>query len=172
MIPLPSAVSSGFTWSRLPRNRGYEFKRNGEIVGTLERTSFWSSNVLAKNEQGSWTIRKTGCLGNKCEIVDPASQQRIAKFKAAWGGRGALAFADGQTFYLERKGFWRPVWAVTTEAGVAVLSLHASERTVDISGVSGVPESRLSLLAMFTLYRVQQAEEDAAAAAVVVAAIS
>jgi hypothetical protein len=38
---------------------------------------------------------------------------------------------------------------------------------VEVKPDSGVPEWRLSLLALFTLYRVRQAEEDAASAAIV-----
>jgi hypothetical protein len=59
---------------------------------------------------------------------------------------------------------------VATEGGQPVLLLHRRERTVEFPAGAAVPESRLSLLIMFTWYRVQQTEEDAASVAVMVAA--
>jgi hypothetical protein len=45
--------------------------------------------------------------------------------------------------------------------------LHTREKTVDLPTSVAVPQSRLSLLIMFTWYRVPEAEEDAASAAMV-----
>jgi hypothetical protein len=50
---------------------------------------------------------------------------------------------------------------------ILLLHLHAREKTVDLPTSVAVPQSRLSLLIMFTWYRVLQAEEDAASAAMV-----
>jgi len=35
MIPLPSAISAGLTFSKVPRGRIYELRLNNEVVGTL-----------------------------------------------------------------------------------------------------------------------------------------
>jgi hypothetical protein len=171
MIPLSSAsaISGGLTWKKISCSRSYELKLSDQVVGTLERPSFWSSDFVANTQNGSWTFRKTGFLGNGAEVFDSASQQSIATFKAEWGGGSTLIFADGQSFRLQCKGWWRPVWSVIGEAGQPVLVLDVRDKTVDVPGAGAVPDSRLSLLIMFTWYRVLKAEEDAQAGAVVAA---
>jgi hypothetical protein len=173
MIPLSSssAISSGLTWKKTSCSRNYELKLNDQLVGTLERPSFWSSEFVANTQNGTWTFRKTGCLGNGAEVFDSASQQSIATFKSEWGGGSTLTFTDGQSFRLRSKGWWRPVWSVLGESGQPVLVLDVRDKTVDVPTAGAVPDSRLSLLIMFTWYRVLKAEEDASAA-VLVAAVS
>ncbi|HYA47996.1 MAG TPA: hypothetical protein VEE87_00345 [archaeon] len=167
MIPLSSAVSGGLTWSKIPRTRSYELKLNGELVGKLERPSFWCSKFLAETHEGRWIFRRGGFLGTRAEIVDAASGQPVAKLKSSWSGGGTLSFADGQRFHLTCKGWWRPVWSVTRENGQPVLQLHTREKTIESAASVAVPGSRLSLLTLFAWYRVLQAEEDAASAAAV-----
>ncbi len=170
MIPFSSAVSvsDGLTWSKIPYSRNYELKQNDEVVGTLEHRGFWSPNFVAETEDGRWTFRRGGFLGTGAEIVDAASEQPIAALKSFWGGGGGtLTFADGQKFHLECKGWWRPLWSVTTDGGQPLLLLHAREKTVELPAGAAVAGSRVSLLVMFAWYRVLQAEEDAAAAGAV-----
>jgi hypothetical protein len=162
MIPPSTAVSSGFTFSS--NWRGFELKQNDQIVATLRRPSMWSSNFLAATRNENWVIHRGGFWGNKAEILDAASQQTIAHFKSAWGGKGTLTFADGQTFLVVTRGCWHPVWTVTTETGQPVLQLHTREKSVELHNVAALPENRLSLMVLFTLYRVRQAEDAAAAA--------
>jgi hypothetical protein len=162
MIPLSTASSSGFTFSA--NWRGFELKQNDQIVATLRRPSVWSSNFLAATANENWVIRCGGFWGNKAEIVDAPSQQPIAYFKSAWGGKGTLTFADGQTFFVVTRGWWHPVWIVVTETEQPVLRLHAREKSVELHNVGALAEGRLLLLVLFTLYRVRQAEEAAAAA--------
>jgi hypothetical protein len=169
MIPLSSATSGGLTWSKISRNRSYELKLNDEVVGTLQHPRFWSSSFVAGSQSGRWTFRRGGWFGAVSEVLDSSSQQQIATFKSVWGGGGTLTFADGQQFQLECKGWWRPVWSVIASSGETLLRLHTREKTVDIPTVSSVPDTRLSLLIMFTWYRILQAEEDAAATAVAAA---
>ncbi len=163
MIPLSTAVSSGFTFSS--SRRGFELKQNDQIVATLRRPSVWSSNFLATAGSENWVIRRGGFWGNKAEILDAASQQPIANFKSAWGGKGTLTFADGQTFFVVTRGIWHPVWTVASDAGQPVLQLHAREKSVELHNRAALSEGRLSLLVLFTLYRVRQAEDAAAASA-------
>ena len=169
MIPLSSAISAGFTWSKISRYRRYELKLNDGVVGTLQHPGFWSSNFLAETQDGRWTFRRGGWFGAGSEILDSSSQQQIATFKSVWGGSGTLTFADGQQFQLECKGWWRPVWSVVGKGGETLLRLHTSEKTVDMANVGSVSDTRLSVLIMFAWYRVLQAEEDAAATAVAAA---
>jgi hypothetical protein len=179
MIPLSSAsaMSGGLTWKKISCSRSYELKLNDQLVGTLSRPSFWSSDFVAETQNGSWTFRKTGFLGNGAEVFDStsqqdsASQQPIATFKAEWGGGSTLTFTDGQSFRLQSKGWWRPLWSVIGEAGQPVIVLDVRDKTVDVPAAGAVPDSRLSLLIMFTWYRVLKAEEDASAV-VLVAAVS
>jgi hypothetical protein len=167
MIPISSAGSSGLTWSKVSCNRSYELKLNDEVVGTLKRPSFWSSNFLAETQDERWMFRRGGWLGTGAQIVDLASQQAIATLTSGWGCGGTLTFADGQTFRLECRGWWRPVWSVIAEGGETLLRLHTREKAVEVLTGAAVPSSRLSLLLMFIWYRVLQAEEDAASAAMV-----
>ena len=162
MIPSSTAVSSGFTF--VSNWRGFELKRNDQIVATLRRPSMWSSTFEASALHRKWEIRRSGFWGNKAEILDAASQQQIAVFRSAWGGKGTLLFADGQTLFVLTRGWWHPVWTVTTQTGQPVLQLHTHQKLVEVDAGAAVPADRLSLLVLFTLYRVRQAEEAAAAA--------
>ena len=168
MIPLSAATSSRLTWSKIS-SRNFELNRNGEVIGTLQRPSFWSSSFVAETQSGRWTFRRGGWLGAGAQIVD-SSQQHVATFKSGWGGGGGtLSFADGQTVHLQSKGWCRPVWSVIAETGETLLCLHRREKIVDVPSTSAVPEGRLALLIVFTWYRVLQSEEDAASVAVMAA---
>jgi hypothetical protein len=165
MIPLSSAISGGLTWSKISCGRSYGLKVNDRVVGTLQRPSFWSLSFEAETQSGRWRFRRGGWFGARSEILDSSSQQQIATFKSVWRGGGTLTFADGQQFQLECKGWWRPVWSVVGKGGETLLRLHTRERTVEVLNAAAVPDTRLSLLIMFTWYRILQAEEDAASAA-------
>ena len=165
MIPLSSAISRGLTWSKLSCNRSYELKSNDEVVGTLRRPSYWSSNFLAETEGGHWMFRRGGWLGAGAQILDSTSQREVANFKGNWAGGGTLTFADGQTFHLECKGWWHPVWSVKGMGGETLLRIHTREEAVEVPGAVPATDERLALLIMFMWYRVLQAEEDAATAA-------
>ena len=167
MIPLSSFTRSTFRWSNLPKNQGCELRRGGEVVGRLARPSFWSSNYEAISGNRRWAFHRSGFWGNCAEIFESDSRQAIATFECSFGGRGSLSFADAQKFDFVCHGVWRPVWSVMREDGEQVLALHSREQFVDVNPECGVSESRISLLALFALYRVRQAEEDAASAAIV-----
>jgi hypothetical protein len=169
MILLSSAISGGFTWSRLPRKAGYELKFNGSVVGSLRRRSLRSSNYDASTLEGEFRIRRKGLCGTKAEIVDSASEQQIASFESGWRKPSILAFSDGQTFHITCKACWRPHWSVITASGQPVLALDVRRRTGNAVVGAGMKDSRLSLIIMFILYRIRQAEEDATASAVVAA---
>jgi len=166
MIPFTSAVRSGLTWAKVPRTHNYELMLNNESLGTLARPSCWSPRFLAETRNGRWAFRRAGFLGTGVEITDADSEQLIASFKSSWGGGGTLIFTDGQRFYLEYKGWWHPVWTVTTGDGQHVLQLHTRDKTVELCTSAAVPSIRLSLLTMFAWSRVLQADEDASAASV------
>jgi hypothetical protein len=166
MIPVSSAVSSRLTWSNLSPNQGCELKSENQVTGTLRHPS-WSSDYLAATTQGNWTFRRSGFWGTGTEIVDSASEQRIATFKSNWGGRGELRYSDGQRFHFQCKGLWHPVWTVTSEDGRSVFELHIRERYIEVPTARARSDSCLTLLVMFALYRVRQAEEDAASATIV-----
>src|SRR5215469_13955794 len=162
MIPLSPAHSSGFTFSS--SWRGFELKQNDQIVATLRSPNLWCSSFEASTSRDNWIIRRSGFWGNRAEIVDASSEHPIATFKSAWGGKGTLVFADGQTFLSVTRGFWHPMWTLISESGQTILELHTREKSVQVHSVRLLPESRLALLILFTLYRVRQAEEAAAAA--------
>ena len=169
MIPLSSAISGGLTWSKISSNQSYQLKLNDEIVGTLQHPGFWSLSFIAESQSGRWIFRRSGWFGSGSEILDSTSRQQIATFKSVWGGGGTLTFADGQQFQLECKGWWHPVWTVVAKRGETLLRLHTREKTADVPNAGSIPDARLSLLIMFTWYRILQAEEDAAATAVAAA---
>jgi hypothetical protein len=148
-------------------------------VGTLRRPGWLETSFLAETQYGQWTFRRGGCFGGSAQIIDSVSKQQIATFKSLWGtGGGTLTFADGQTFELAQEGWWRPVLSVIGADGQPVLRFHAREKTVEVASpassgfansAASLPDGRLTLLAMFTFYRVMQAEEDAAAAVLIAA---
>jgi hypothetical protein len=163
MILPSTAVSSVLTFTS--NWRGFELKQGDQMVATLSRPRVWSSEFIAAIAGQDWIIHRSGFWGNKGEIRDAVSQQQIAVFKFGWGSKGDLVFADGQQFLVVTRGCWHPVWTVTTELGEPVFHLHTRGKSVELHNVAGVSESRLSLLVLFTLYRVRQAEEAAAVAA-------
>lgn len=170
MIPLSPATPSEFTWSKLPRSRGYEVKLNGTIVGTLRRTKLWSSNYQAITSDRTFAFRRS-CWGSKVEIVNSTSGQQIALFQSGWRKRSTLTFKGGPTLYIERKGCWRPQWRAFNESGQPVLSLYQRERLAENSGATDLEQSRQSLLILLILYRIRQAEEEAASATATFAAV-
>jgi hypothetical protein len=170
MIPPSTIATSPYSWSKIPRNRGYELKQNGERVGTLKRPSVWSSTFIATTAEAKWIFRRGGFWGGGIEIVDAGSEQPIAVFKGTWTNRGVLRFPDGQSLTLECKGFCHPTWTLRSQTGEAVLWLHAREKTAEVERAVALPEGQLRLLVLFTLYRLRQAEEDAAMVAVAAAA--
>ena len=167
MIPFPSAISSGITWTSLPKNRGYEIHQQGEVIGTLLSPGPVSSDFLVETCQGKWIFRRSGLMGASAQILEMETQRPIATFRSSWRLLGMLTFADGGVFHLQCKGVWHPVWSITDENRETALSLHVQERIVENRNVPGISEERQLLLAMFALYRVLQAEEDAASAAIV-----
>jgi hypothetical protein len=87
MIPLSTALSRGFTFTS--KWRGFELKQNDQTVATLRSASIWCSSFEASTSSENWIIRRSGFWGNRAEIVDASSEQPIATFKSAWGGRHA-----------------------------------------------------------------------------------
>ncbi len=170
MIPVPLAVSAVPTWKRLPHNQGYELRWTNDDVAILKHPSTFSSSLLATSSHRTWTFRRVGLLGASAEIIDSFSQQRIATYKSGWGGSGTLAFADGQSFHFDCKGVWHPTWTITASQGRVVLWLHSREKTIEVAPDVAFPDTRLFLLAIFALYRVLTAEEDASSAAMIAVA--
>jgi hypothetical protein len=170
MIPLSSssAISGGLTWKKIPFSRTYELRMNGEAVGTLRRAGWLSLSFLAETQAGNWTFRGR-LLGSGAQILDSASQQPIATLESAFAAGGTLTFADGQAFRVKCNGWWRPVWSILAANGEPVLHVHTREKTVEVPPGSAVPDSRLTLLILFTWYRVLQAEDDGAMMAVIAA---
>jgi len=169
MIP-PTTVPSPYSWSKIPCDRGYELKQDGELVGTLERLSVWSSTFVAATAGCKWIFRRSGFWRGGIEIFEAGSEQPIAVFQGTWPNRGVLRFSDGETLTVQCKGFFHPTWTLRSQTGEAVLWLEAREKTAAVGGKAILPERRLRLLVLFMLYRLGQAEEDAAAVAVAVAA--
>jgi hypothetical protein len=167
-----SALSGALTWSKISCGKQrYELKLNHEVVGSLHKTSFWSSEFEVETQTGRWTFRRAGFCGTGAAIVDSVSNQTIATSKSGWGGRGTLTFSDGQIFQVQCNGWWRPTWTVLTENGQPILHIHTRERTVDLPPAPAIADNRLTLLIMFAWYCVLRAEEDAATV-VMVAAVS
>ena len=165
MIPSSLALATALTFSE--DSSGFELKRDTQSVGRLLHRSVWSSEFDVQSQYGSWVIRRSGFWGSKAEIVDAASQNPIATFRSNWGGKGTLAFADGQIFHMVTRGVWHPVWTVTTETDRTILRLHTRDKTVELQNDAVLSESRLVLLVLFTLYRVRQSDEaDAAASSI------
>jgi hypothetical protein len=165
MIPISSAISGGLLWSKIPHQRGFQLKSNGEDVGSLRPTNFWATEFQAESTHGSWKFRRTGFFNTSTEITDSKSDVGIATFRENWSGRGTLAFSDGMRFQINPKGFWRPVWTVQTEDGKAVLNIHPREKAVEFPGEMQLSDDRLSLLAIFALHAMERAEEEYASTA-------
>jgi hypothetical protein len=164
MIPLTTAISGRLTWAK--HNDSYELSHTGEAVASLRRASLWSTTFLAECGDARWIFRRTGLLGTDTEILDPASNQLIAKFKANWLGGGTLSFSDGQMFRLSSKGFRHPVWSLTAFDGRPILRIHVREGAVELVEGSSVAEGRLPLLIVSAWHRVVQVADDAASVAV------
>lgn len=165
MIPISSAISGGLSWSKIPHQRGFQLMSRGDVVGSLQKTSFWATEFRAESAHGTWKFRRTGCFRMGTEIVDPVSNHRIANFSPKWSGGGTLAFSDGERYQITCKGLWRPVWTVRNESGQIILQLHTREKAVELHGETHMGEDRLTLLAIFTWHILRQAAEEAASTA-------
>jgi hypothetical protein len=173
MISISSAIRSEMVWSKTPHRCGYELTYNREIVGSLQRMSFWSSEFRAESAHGSWKFRRTGCFRIGTEIIDSQSSTRIALFKPNLSGGGMLQFSDGLALRITSQGFWRPVWSVLAESAQPVMRIHSRQKTMELLGEWNLPEDRLTLVAIFAWHIMRQASEDAAASvAATVAVIS
>jgi hypothetical protein len=170
MIPISSAASGGLIWSKISSPRGYVLKLHGEVIGSLRRTSLWSSEFQADSSNGKWRFHRAGCFQTQTEIIDVPSSVQIATYKTNWSGAGALAFSDGQTFWINSKGYWRPVWKVLSDDGQPVLLIRPREKTVDLAKNLNLPDDRLTLLTIFTWYVQQQVSEEAASSVAAVVA--
>ena len=166
MNPLSPIVRHHLSWSKIPQTPNYELKRNAETTGILSRPSYWSPRFLAETREGRWVFRRQGFLGTGVEITDALSEEPIATFKSSCGGGGRLTFLDGPGFWLKYRGWWRPVWTVTTDDGQLVLEVRAREKTVEVPAGTAVSSIRVSLLITFTWSRVLQADEDESAASI------
>jgi len=160
MIPISSAISGGLVWSKTPFSCSYELKSNGETVGSLRRTSFWTSEFRAESYHGSWRFRRSGCLRAGTEIIDLTSSVAIAALKPNWSGGGTLAFSADETYRITSQGFWQPVWVVVGKGDRPVLSIHSGDKTVQLTDEWYPSEARPILLAIFAWYLMKQAAED------------
>ena len=167
MIHSPSAVSSDFSWTSLPRNHGYEIRQQGEVTGTLLRPGPTSCDFLAETGQGKWIFRRSGFLGTNAAILEMETHRIVATFSPSWRMQGVLSFVDGTVFHVECKGVWHPVWSISRDNREVILSLHAQEQIIERRALPDISEERFMILAMFALSRILQAEEDAASAAIV-----
>lgn len=70
MIPLPSAISSGLTWTSLPKNRGCEIHQHGQLMGTLLCPGPASSDFRAETGPGKWIFRRSGLVGASAQILE------------------------------------------------------------------------------------------------------
>lgn len=172
MIPISSAVRGGLTWSRASHKCAYQLRRSGELVASLQRRRWWSTEYEAESQHGNWRLCRTGFWRTVIEIVDTDSGQQIATLWRYWRGGGKLIFSDHQTFQLICKGFWRPVWTVVADSGQSVLSIHSREKTVELPNETHLPDDRLTLLVVVAWHAMQQAAQDASAGVAVAAAIS
>lgn len=166
MIPLSAVASTALVWSRIPHTHSYQLTANNNTLATLQHLPGMSPHFAAESQSGKWVFRRIGFLGAGAEILNADSYQQIATFKAAWAGGGTLTVSDGSIFHLECKGVCRPLWTMSSADGQPLLQLHSLEKTVELRE-SDLPDCRLSLLILFTWYRILQAQEDAGAAAMI-----
>lgn len=80
MLPVYSAPSSLFTWSKLRRIQGYEVKLSGSVLGTLRGTKLFSSTYEAITSEGVFRFQSRGWCGKKIEIIDCESERQVAFF--------------------------------------------------------------------------------------------
>jgi hypothetical protein len=87
MIPLSSATSSAFTWSRSLFKETYDLKLNGNVLAALRRTDLFSSTYEATTANSVFKFQRAVWCGAKGEIVDCHSQRQVAFFKSPWADR-------------------------------------------------------------------------------------
>jgi len=172
MIPnsstvLSATLSGEFRW--FCNKNIQQLKLGDQVVGSLRKTSFWSSDFQAESTYGSWKFSRRGMLGTGAEILDMATNQCVAAFKSNWG-RGMLIFADGETFQINSKGYWRPFWSVRTLDGHLVVSMSSWDSGVELIRRAGMVEGRSVLLAFFLKSHMQQIAEDDGTMAAMLAA--
>lgn len=89
--------------------RRAELRAGPDIVGTLERQSWWRQRVLLTAADGSWMLRWSGLLSRQALITAAggAAEREVGRYRAGWRGDGTLHLSDGRELQLTRPRGWR-----------------------------------------------------------------
>lgn len=94
--------------TRIYRRRA-ELRAGEELVGTLERQSWWRDQVLLTAADGSWLLRRDGWWSRQAVLTaaGTGSEGEVGRYRARWRGDGTLTLAGGRELQLTRPRGWR-----------------------------------------------------------------
>lgn len=108
MRALRDAAGAELELTRTYRRRA-ELRADAELVGTLERQSWWRQHVLLTAAEGQWMLRWSGWLARQAVVTTTreAGERVLGSYRAGWRGDGTLALPDGRELQLTRPRGWR-----------------------------------------------------------------
>lgn len=153
-------------WSK----RVYELRAGDALLATLEYPSSWKSHAHVRFGDDVFLIKPEGFFETRYTIRATADGEPIASGKNTFGSKSEVQFANGRSFKVMQKGFWRPEWQVVAPDNAVLLSqtrakgIFRSNAIVTLSPAAAqYPEIRM-LLPLVHYLRLG-AERAAAAAA-------
>jgi len=151
--------------TRIYRRR-VELRAGEEIVGTLERQSWWRQDVLLMAADGRWLLRRSGWCSRDAVLTatGEAGEPEVGRYRARWRGDGTLSLSGGRELQLTRPRGWRASRALC-EGSTELVGLrpHGIKGHV---GVTVAPAARDEpLLSLLVLFACQILVSDQAAAA-------
>ncbi len=132
--------------------RRVELRAGEELVGTLERQSWWRQDVLLIAADGRWMLRRAGWWSRDAVLTTAgAGEREVGRYRARWRGDGTLTLAGGRELQLTRPRGWRASRALC-EGSTELVGLrpHGIKGHVTVTvGPSARTEPLLSLLVLF-----------------------
>lgn len=123
MRSLRDAAVGELELTRTYRRRA-ELRAGKDVVGTLERRSWWRQHVLLTASEGQWVLRWSGWLSRQAVVTDAeAGGREVIRYRAGWRGDGTLHLPEGRELQLTRPRGWRRSRTLD-EGGSTLVSLR------------------------------------------------
>lgn len=165
MRALRDTAGAELELTRTYRRRA-ELRAGDDIVGTLERQSWWRQHVLLTAAEGQWMLRWSGWFARQAVVTTNgrAGEREIGRYRAGWRGDGTLALPDGRELQLTRPRGWRRARTLC-DNGAELLTLRPHGLKGHATVTVADPARQEPLLSVFVLVVCQILISDQAAMA-------
>jgi hypothetical protein len=153
MRSMSAAAGGQLELTRIYRRRA-ELRAGEELVGTLERQSWWRTHVLLMAADGRWMLRQAGWFSRDAVLTTAgeAGEREVGRYRARWRGDGTLTLTGGRELQLTRPRGWRMSRALCEGSSKLVgLRPHGIKGHVRVTVDPSARDDPLgSLLVLFT----------------------